>query len=211
MNEESNAVTAGRLLAASMTDSSGPKLSFVDRCSAYAALQMGIKQKVVLKAFGLSSAAVSMLANCGRNKARYGEVRREFERLGDRAFAEQYYSDEIHARVQRIKLDAEQIGDDRRLRGPSPNANKYAFDYYGPVVLKSGEIFRIDWIGAGWFFVDVPDIAGTWTPPSQGGTSRYRGEEINDETKPGELPGARRPFKTSSAAYNGLLLWVGER
>lgn len=198
-------------------NTAGPKLSFNDKCAAFWCLRVGHKSERVAKMFGISSATISHLKQAivdkpGRQK-RYPEVKREFERLGESAFRDAYYTDDVHTRLMRIKYDAEHAGDDHRLKGPNPRADKYAFDKYGVIETANGSLFRIDFVMDGWFFVDVPDHVGTWLPPSQGGTSRYKGMEIFDEgyyqLDPREVK--RKPFFTAPAAHNGLLRYVNDR
>lgn len=133
--------------------SSGKRLSFSDQCAAFAALRAGYKQAHVRDAFGLSAASVSYLNNChearkpGKQK-HYPQIAREYERLGEQAFFDHYFTTDMWDRMRRIKHDAPRAGD-VRPRGPNKNADREAFSLRGAFMLTPlrgpAEYWRIDW------------------------------------------------------------------
>ncbi len=182
------------------------KLSFYGQCSAFYALHAGASRTLVAKAFGVTQSTVSLLANClagpGRDgKWRYAGVAEEFNRLGEKAFAERYYTEETHLRLMRIKMNIAEAADQRGSHGPNPNADKYSTANYG-VFEIDGDCYRIDWVtrefcGEGWHYAPC-DEAGTVDDPS-----RYTGHYV-EETR------ADRPFRTSAAAYDAVYEAYGQ-
>ena len=73
------------------------RLSFHDKCAAYVAMDRGFPQILVAKAFGVSSGAMSALANCRKENGgfRYQDVRDEYDRLGRDAFHEAFTSNDL--------------------------------------------------------------------------------------------------------------------
>ena len=59
-----NMVAELAALARDLAPARGPKLTFLDRCAAFALLYQGIPQPIVAKLFGLSRASVSYIAGC---------------------------------------------------------------------------------------------------------------------------------------------------
>lgn len=205
-----NAIDLMTELASSQPTSSGPRLSHTEKCQAFACLKMGVMQKTVAKVFGLSSATVAYMGAAERprragERTRYREIVAEFNRMGDRAFLEHYVSDEIHARVARVKKELEQPGDVRILKGPNPKAIQYSFDVRGVIETRTGELFRIDWIKGGWLWIPVLDNSGRRLDGD-----RYRGAECNDPFDSDNPEPERKPYTTSSQAYYGLLRFVGD-
>jgi hypothetical protein len=184
---------------------SGKRLSFPEQCAAFAAMQNGVRQKIVREAFGLSDAAVSYLANCarardGRRQVHYPHVAREFERLGAEAFRDAYFTDDTWTRLKRIKHDMAQK-EDKRPRGPNPRADSQsfaargAFPLDGPLGLR--EYWRIDWNNGWRYHCCLPTGELTGNMP-------YQGMESVTDCEP-------RPFRTSIAALEGLEKMLGLR
>jgi hypothetical protein len=103
----------------------GPRLSFPQMCGAFYALHRGFKRAVVAKAFGLSPSSASLLANCRRAGTRhYARVAEEFMRLGEEAFRDRYFDDDILTRLQRFRFHVPRP-DDIRTRLADHKAGKY--------------------------------------------------------------------------------------
>jgi hypothetical protein len=103
----------------------GPRLNFPQQCGAYFALHRGFERTLVAKAFGISVSAASLLANCQRDASRhYAKVAREFNRLGEIAFGEAYYTDEIDSQILRIRAHRPEPTDIRQ-RLSDARADKY--------------------------------------------------------------------------------------
>lgn len=164
------------------------KLTFSEQCGLAYALANKLKHAIVAKAFGLSRATVSHLANClERNGRHYPQVRAEYQALGAEAFKLKYYAP-LHWRLKRTKLDLNHLpgGEDdiARPAGSDPRAAKYA----GPITLDDGTRWEIVWRSEplGWAIhnLDLPDIwhGAEWIPG-------------NEDFE---------PFRTSSAAYDAV-------
>jgi hypothetical protein len=125
------------------------RLSFHEKCAAYYALDRDFPQSLVAKTFGVSSGAISALANC-RNYSggsRYQDVREEYDRLGRDAFGDTYFTDEIAAKFQRWRLGVETDEDRTRMHGPDTRAGKwgdrpFTFEAYGGRLIACVVEFR---------------------------------------------------------------------
>jgi hypothetical protein len=112
-------------MIAEMPLQKGPRLSFPQMCGAFYALQRGFKRVVVAKAFGLSPSSASLLANCRRAGTRhYARVAEEFMRLGEEAFRDRYFDDDILTRLQRFRMHVPEPHDIRTRLGDN-KAAKY--------------------------------------------------------------------------------------
>lgn len=209
----------------------GRKLSFPQKCAAFHALSVGAWPADVAKAFGVTATTVSLLKSATRyrdsthktRRQRYPEVAREYQRLGAEAFRDQYYTEDVHTQLMRIKLARigwmkEQQGDDRTPQGVNLNADKFAFkNFYafqvgesgwwridmtagdgGPVPWADGNIAGLG--GPGYRFIDC-DPAGNIEP---GGVIPYRGMESQDTT--GQKP--PKPFTKSKFAYDAIFKMI---
>jgi hypothetical protein len=100
-------------------------MRFADLCGAFYALQQGFSRTIVAKSFGLSVSSTSLLSHCDRAGSRhYRRIAEEFHRLGEDAFGEAYYTNEIHERISRFRMgvpDATGI----RARLADNKAHKY--------------------------------------------------------------------------------------
>lgn len=183
---------------------SGPYLSFSNKCAAFAALKAGVRHALVEKAFGISSATCSYLNTCDQVGAkRYQKVAREFARMGDRRFMEHYYTDDVHTRIQRIKHEVPEPSDIRTRGGPNPLARSKAF----PGTFEcAGEHWRIDWCERttrlpGWYFSHCqPNGAAV------DDAYFHRGQEALDSSGAME----QTPFRTSQLAYDAVFKMTGE-
>lgn len=103
------------------------RLSFHDKCAAYVAMDRGFPQILVAKAFGVSSGAMSALANCRKENGgfRYQDVRDEYDRLGRDAFHEAFTSNDLVDKLQRFRLGVETDADRVKMRGPDPRPGKW--------------------------------------------------------------------------------------
>jgi hypothetical protein len=111
------------------------KLTFVEKCGAFAALYEGARNQVVARAFGISIQATSKLSGClendpdpyrseltgdgeatrilmdhNRNRKasrvrHYEEIGREFEALGREEFRRRYYTERVHKRIMLAKIE----------------------------------------------------------------------------------------------------------
>ena len=111
-------------------------------------------------------------------KPRYQEVASEFERLGEPAFIQAYFTPHLKARIQNAAHKRPVYGI------PQPGHDQYAFDRFG--AFEAGDWFRIDWINEGWLFSTCkPDGSPKWDDRFQ-----YRGDD------------KEKPFASSTAAFN---------
>lgn len=137
-------------LARALTPARGPKLTFLDRCAAFACLYQGIPQPIVAKAFGISRASVSYIGGCvpidnrppvtieigghvetladinltrrrlAGRKPRYQDVTDEFVRLGPDLFIQRYVTAELRDKLIRLRDQRPKPGDDRTPFGFDP-------------------------------------------------------------------------------------------
>jgi hypothetical protein len=168
----------------------GRKLSFEDKCGAAYALLKGERAEVIAKAFALSRATTSMLANALKPNGRaYRDVWREFYRLGEDAFAKTYYLP-MHGRLARIRLELVHIAEPGdvapRSFGPDPRADKYSYANVGLIEIPDNTRWRIDWTGDGWR-IACPEQGVVW------GADQIDGATDNP-----------RPFRTSAEAFDGI-------
>jgi hypothetical protein len=113
-------------------------------------------------------------------KPRYQEVAAEFERLGETAFIQTYFTPNLKARIQNAAHKRPVYGI------PQPGHDQYAYDHFGIVTDAYSETFRIDWIDEGWLFsICKPDGSPKWDDRFQ-----YRGDD------------KEKPFASSTAAFN---------
>jgi hypothetical protein len=103
------------------------RLSFHDKCAAYYALERGFPQSLIAKALGVSSGAMSALANCRNEKGggRYQDVRNEYDRLGHDAFGDHYFTDDFATKLQRFRMGVETDADRARMHGPDTRGGKW--------------------------------------------------------------------------------------
>ena len=115
-------------------------------------------------------------------KPRYQEVAREFDRLGETAFIQTYYTPRLKARIDNAAYKRPVYG------VPQPSADRYAFENFG--AFEAGDWFRIDWREPhGWFYAACkPDGSPRWNDELS-----YRGDNKD------------KPFPTSEAAHAFLL------
>lgn len=201
---------ADRQLREAFPELAARKLTFADKCAAFHALKQGVPPRIIGMVFGVSTTTAGHLKSAtkvstARKQKRYPELALEYQRLGELGFRDTYYSDDIHTRILKAKLDANQEGQDRRLTAPSAKADKYSYDTYGLIVCghNGAEYFRIDFVRGGWFFCMAnPDTGERIMPISD---NPYRGQECNNHTLT-----QRVPFRTSSAARQAILIFVGD-
>jgi hypothetical protein len=123
--------------------------------------------------------------NQGRNPnriQRYGRVAEEFHRLGEGAFAEKYYTNEVHTRLMRVKYDIDGEAARRGRKGADPKADSHA----GPYTNAAGEACAIVWLSHD----DEEPIPGWFVQ----GPHMTFGRPTDD--------GERRPFQTSRQAWD---------
>lgn len=208
-------------LVNSQVEGPGRKLSFFDKCAAFAAIYNGTKHAHVALAFGISRIAVSQLGGClardprpysvelvaekhrvpvlgpddkpaggfkfvstgamlekrtsrdmneNRSpvrKRRYQDVAQEFERLGEEAFFQRYYTEAIHLRLMKVKHSVDEEASRRARKGPDPEPDGLP-DF---VDLPDGqERTFIKWLDeprppgpAGWYIVGPHrDMGSQW-------------------------------------------------
>ena len=170
----------------------GPKLSRAEQCAAFALVKSGFSHAIVGKVFGVSLASVSHLANCTARAAgkiwHYPQVESEWRRLGQDEFIRTYLTEDIFLKAQRLKHDVAHKSDDRTVRGPNSNADRFAFDRYGEFVVGEGTA-RVEWRDGGWRFALVEE--GMF----------YQGQEA--------LGREASPFQTSGEAFDAAFEILG--
>jgi|SRR5580693_1671335 hypothetical protein len=177
------------------------RLSFPDQCGLFAARQTA-QRSVLAAAFGVTKTTVSLIANCQKDRARYGAIAREVARLGELEFARRYYTEDMHTRIMRLKHERAEVGDDRRPLGPTPLASKFAHariaSFLAPDYADRPTWFRIDWINNGWRFA-------TCDPDGSNPSEYYGPHFVNPELDP-EIG-----FRTSAEAYDMAWESVGKK
>lgn len=189
----------------------GRKLSFFDRCAAYAALYMGARPSIVAEFFSLSETSVSFIAGCRNDtrapftneigtpstdpnltrdrspsrKPRYQDVAAEFDRLGELEFIKTYY----HS-TYRDSIVALQNGP-RKQPKPDPAAR----DCEGVHEIPGGDVWvTVRWIGGaddgGWAWSDCEANGDR-------GANSWTGRELFDRQE------KFKPYRTSKAALDG--------
>jgi hypothetical protein len=177
-----------------MPSQKGPRLSFPQMCGAFYALHRGFKRVLVAKAFGLSEASASLLANCQRAGTRhYKRVAEEFARLGEDAFCNAYFSDDILTRLQRIRMHVPEPTD-IRIRLADNRAAKYQGKHWLENYQREPVQFEIAYRAVG------DDLAadyetGEQTRPLPAGWA-WRSNENWDHW-------SEARWRTSSEAYDG--------
>ena len=121
-------------------------------------------------------------------KPRYQDVAREFDRLGETAFIQTYFTPHLKARIQ-------EAAKKRPVYGvPDPEADRYSFANAGEITDKWGEKFQINFvasrIGEGWQFIVSRDGI-----PSE--RHEYNGDDGGSDKD--------KPFMSSDAARAFLL------
>jgi hypothetical protein len=180
----------------------GRKLTFSEKCGIASALKKGVSHTVVAKAFNLSRATVSLLANCLQPGAKhYPDVYRELQTIGPQRFHEKHYTREMHYRLKRVRdgliqLDENQTDIAPGQPGPDPRATKYAGEFLLPDNSSWKIFFRPsddNHIPTGWYFMM---LAADGHPPL--GITEFHGAE--------RIRGAdgHEPFRTSADAFDGL-------
>jgi hypothetical protein len=181
------------------------RLSFPEMCGIFSTLRTSVEKPTIshatiCRAFNVTPTTVSLLAHCLTSN-RYGAVKREFERLGEIAFSERYYTEEIHTRL----MEAKHAVTAERAYAPNPGATKYSFKGGGQnppfgAVECFENFYRIDWLGEK-HFPDRPERRGWWYSPCNQDGSRF-GEHWQwrgDRDRPDQ-----GPFLTSTRAYRQL-------
>lgn len=205
----------------------GRGISFNEKCAALCCLRGLTPRPVVMKAFGLTAATASYLANCvelpalssvippsendrplvhpperrGPKKrvasTRYADVASEFERLGEDEFMRIYYTDEVHTRL----MEAKHLG-----MGKERTANRKADKYAGLHQTSWGPYF-IDWRDSkrnasksGWLFIRATEEGQPDTKFSE-----WRGQEMVNVNLDPSMPVA---FFTSRDAHRAMLSWL---
>jgi hypothetical protein len=185
----------------------GPRLAFPDQCALFiAARDRMAPHPILAQAFGVTPATVSAIANClnpARRIHKYTSVAKEYDKLGDELFAQRYWREEHAARILRLKYDAAEPGDDRRLRGPNLAADKFSAANHGVFTIPhptgaAPYSVRIEWLthpynqATGWFFI-------------------FGEDEPHGREAMGELEDFQpTPFRTSAEAYDAAFVMVGE-
>jgi hypothetical protein len=183
------------------------KLSFPEKCGIFAALQKiphptspgaflpsTFSHANVCAAFDISQTTVSLLAHCLTSGKHYGEVAREFERLGQLEFCRRYYTHDIHVMLSRGKHEHAETA-----YGPNPKATKYAFagggrnQPFGAFEVEN-EWFRVDWVNDGWYWTGCAENGG----PLEHGY-RYTGTNGYGAIEP-------KPFERAPQAYRNC--WI---
>jgi hypothetical protein len=160
-----------------------PRLSFSERCGLAYTLAKGIiPQDTVRRAFGLSRATVSNLAQIlkpGNDRlGAYPDVWLEYARKGEDDFIAAHYTPELHWRLKNANQNPNHTA--AKPTGPDPRAAKYQGDH----TLPDNSQWRIQWRADGWFFAPHPEL-NPWY-----GAERVRGAEGHE------------PFRTSAEAYD---------
>lgn len=82
-----------------------PKLSFDERCAAFAAMQMRFSLRQVALAFSINRRTASRIGNLSSKS--YKAVHDEYERLGRDTFISKYFTEDVLRRIQAVENDPE--------------------------------------------------------------------------------------------------------
>jgi hypothetical protein len=200
-------------LHSGMPNRAARKLSFPEKCGIFAALRRvpdpdqstetktvcfprTMSAATVCAAFDVTPTTVSLLTHCLTSGKHYGEVAREFMRLGELEFLRRYYTHDIHVRLAKAKHGMEVA----LPHGPNPRAAKYSFKFFKAYAIF-GDWFRIDWMGEqpekrGWYYSPcledgTMNVCWRWT-----GIEGFGASESN-------------PFETSTKAYRKSWIDMG--
>ena len=191
-------------LAAKESERAGRKLTFMDQCQAFGALQNHTRPSIIVKAFGITRGAVSQIAGCLTNH-RYPRVARHWSELGEYEFQKRYLTRELHERLARIKYNVDEVGDRRTRSKPNPLADKKSFRTIGAFPIND-EFWRVTWLGwnnhpekNGWYFTYCKSDGSIIEGQEK---FRWYGSEAHVDDEP-------QPFRTSGYAYNAAFAFVG--
>jgi len=193
-------------MIADLPKARGPRMPLSDLCAAYYALNRCFPRVLIAKAFGLSEATVSLLANCRTAGSRnYQRVAREFGRLGEQAFGDHYYTTDVDDKIMRLRADLPAPGDVRSL-SVDVRADKYAGAVVD-LVRQDGMPVQclIEWRTAG------QDLHPGYDTPLP---ARWAFREIScgHEPTPADRPEARwtyERYRTSSEARKAIFYNYG--
>jgi hypothetical protein len=135
------------------------RLSHPEKCAAFYCMQRGFPQRVVAKAFGITTGTASLIANCLNPRARplYRKVAEEWVRLGKQEFGEKYYNSEWGDRLAAVKL--KKPVEKLRPSGPNPRATAHVGFHYLPETGGQIPLVEIHQTETGAFvFSDVSSI-----------------------------------------------------
>lgn len=188
---------------------SARKLTFAERCAAFAAFKIGYRPPVIAKAFGITRQSAAYICGCdtfSNEVNRYTQVAELFKGMGDEAFVRRYYTSDIADRIDRIKHQRMRAADDRSNKGPNRDSRSHAYSRIGTCFL-SNSYWRIDWTpgdgfpngegGPGWRFSHCNEDGSL--PDGY----FYQGAETITSNPYGEVP--KRAFRTSVLAYKAML------
>jgi hypothetical protein len=197
-------------LHSGMPNRAARKLSFPEKCGIFAALQRvpdpekstetktvffprTMSGATVCEAFDVTPTTVSLLTHCLTSGKHYGEVAREFLRLGQLEFCRRYYTPDIHARLSKAKHAIEVT----KPYGPNPRADKYSFKQHGTYAIL-GDWHRVDWMGEKTFPENPEKRGWYYSVCQEDGTmnEQWRWTGIN-----GVYAEPLLPFETSTKAY----------
>jgi len=235
-------LTASELLAElvrSQPDFAARKLSFSEKCGAFAALYGGAHNNVVARAFNVTPTTVSLLACCLRDDPDPDRKRLLYDphnpnrkipggyRLSSpsrkahyrdvaaefRALGEQAFNDKyyrpIHDRLMAARREVKAKAPRVMYTGSNPAAGKYAFNNFGVISPSPSDPDM-------HFRVDWWRFAQTEKTGWYFGECRDDGKKL-DENEPVQPHGDSNsndpddlPFRTSALACDAAYAWAGE-
>jgi hypothetical protein len=127
------------------------RLTFQQKCAAYALLQCGYPKHVVALVIDMADMTAARLMQASETNGIYPDVAKEFNRLGSEEFGRVYLTDEILTKAQRAVLGLE-----RKSKTFDPNAAQSS----GYWLIRSDPLqaFLVRWVDSeGWTFSDEWD------------------------------------------------------
>jgi hypothetical protein len=156
-------------LVARMPLTSAARLLPNERRAAFYAVQTGVPQQIVAKAFGVAPATISLMATALSPKASrfYQKIAEEFKARGKKEFGETYFTQEFADRI--VAAYRGHAAEPRRT-APSPAYDAFAGYYFVPTILFTQRLILIHWLETGWTF---SEIAQPLEPIENGFTAKH--------------------------------------
>jgi hypothetical protein len=123
------------------------RLTFQQKCAAYALLQCGYPKHVVAAVIEMADMTAGRLAKTSETNRIHTDVAKEYHRLGSEEFSRIYLTDEILTKAQAVVLGLES-----NSKTPKRNADRSeGYWRIPPEVFLPAEAFRVLWIdNEGW-------------------------------------------------------------
>jgi hypothetical protein len=146
------------------------RLTFQQKCAAYALLQCDYSKHAVAVVFDMSDMTAARLMQASETNRIHPDVAKEFNRLGSEEFGRLYLTDEILTKVQRAVLGLKQ-----KSRIFDPTAD-HSSGWWEVRADDEPQAFCVRWMdGEGWAFANNQDVhPGRYFTSSIARTAGYK-------------------------------------